>query len=70
MKLSSHKNQDFQSWDCCPQVLDYQDFLIIRCQIKGILLYLGITFPSTAVFPPLIPYGLSWYWTRLSAERS
>jgi len=65
MKLSFYKKQDFQSWDGSPQVLDYQDFLIIRCQIKGIVLYLGITFPSTAVFPLLIPYGLLWYTMEL-----
>jgi hypothetical protein len=26
----------FQFWDHSPQVLDYQDFLTIECQIKGI----------------------------------
>jgi len=29
----------FLSQDYSPQVLDYQDFQIIRCQITGILLY-------------------------------
>ena len=27
------------SWDCFPQVPNYEDFKIISCQIKGILLY-------------------------------
>jgi hypothetical protein len=34
----SGKKQNFWSWDYTPQVLDYQDFWIIRYQIKGILL--------------------------------
>jgi hypothetical protein len=39
MKLSSGKKQNFQSWNCSPQVLDYQDFQIFRRQTKGILLH-------------------------------
>jgi hypothetical protein len=34
----SGKEQHLHSWNYS-QVLDYQDFQIIRCQIKGILLY-------------------------------
>jgi hypothetical protein len=31
--------QNFQFWDYAPQVLVYQDFQVIRRQIKGIWLY-------------------------------
>jgi hypothetical protein len=34
----SGKEQNLHSWNYS-QVPDYQDFQIIRCQIKGILLY-------------------------------
>jgi hypothetical protein len=40
MKPWSGKEQNFSSWDYTPQMLDYQDFQIIRQQIKGILLYI------------------------------
>jgi hypothetical protein len=38
MTLLSGKEQNFWSWDYTPQMLDYQDFQIIRQEIKGILL--------------------------------
>jgi len=36
----SGKKQNFWSWDYSPQVLDYQDFQVLGCRIKGILLYI------------------------------
>jgi hypothetical protein len=33
------KKHNFWSWEHSPQVPDYQEFQIIRCRIKGILLY-------------------------------
>jgi hypothetical protein len=39
-KAFSGKQENFQSWDCVPQVSDYQHFQITGCRIKGILLYL------------------------------
>jgi hypothetical protein len=36
MKLFSGEEQNFQSWDCYFQVLDYQDFQIIGPQVEGI----------------------------------
>jgi hypothetical protein len=41
MKLFSGKKQNFRSWGYSLHVPDYQDFQIIRCQIKGILLHLN-----------------------------
>jgi hypothetical protein len=38
LSSSSGKKQNFWSWDYPPQVLDYQDFLITRSWINGILL--------------------------------
>jgi hypothetical protein len=38
MKPPSGEEQNFQSWDCYSQVLDYRDFQIIRPQVEGILL--------------------------------
>jgi hypothetical protein len=35
----SGKKKNVQSREYCPQVLDYEDFQIIGCWIKGILLY-------------------------------
>ena len=34
-----HKKKNFWSWDYSPQVPYYQDFQLLRCRIKGILLY-------------------------------
>ena len=39
-EVFSGKKKNFWSRDNSPQVPDYQDFWIIRCQIKGILLYI------------------------------
>jgi hypothetical protein len=33
------QKQNSPIWDYSPQVMDFQDFRIIRCQIKEILLY-------------------------------
>ena len=44
MKLVSGKQQNFWSWDCSPQVLNYQDFWVIGLRSKGILLYIKICF--------------------------
>ena len=33
------KSKTSRSWDYSSQVLDYQDFWIIGCQIKGVLIY-------------------------------
>jgi len=40
----SGKKQNFKPWDYSPQVLVYQDFQTIRCQIKGIFLYIHCIF--------------------------
>jgi len=47
VQITQDKNHDVScrwnfrshSWDCFPQVMNYEDFKIISCQIKGILLY-------------------------------
>jgi hypothetical protein len=46
MKLFSGKNQNFQSLDYSPQVLDRQEFEIIGLQIKKLLLYLSKQIPT------------------------
>jgi hypothetical protein len=40
----SGNKQNFESWDYSPQVLDYQDFQAIGCQIKEILLFIHCMF--------------------------
>jgi len=47
MKLFSGEEQNFQSWDCYSQVLDYQGYQIIRPQVEGILLYFHIDLTCT-----------------------
>jgi len=42
-KLFSGQKQNFQSWDCCPVMPDYQNFWITRHWIKGSLLYFLLT---------------------------
>jgi len=44
MKLLTGKKQKFQSWDYSPQVPNYQDFWITKCQIKEILQYMQCFF--------------------------
>jgi hypothetical protein len=39
-EVFSGKNQNFQSCDYSPQIVDYQDFCITRHQVNGILLYI------------------------------
>jgi hypothetical protein len=38
MKLFGGKEQNFWSLDKSRQVLDYQDFQTVKCQVQGILL--------------------------------
>ena len=35
----SGRGQNIQSWNNSSRLLDYQDFVIIGCQFKGMLLY-------------------------------
>ena len=51
----SGKKQDFHSWDYCYQVLDNEDFQIIRRQIKGILQYVWDSFQMVS-FCRLVEY--------------
>jgi hypothetical protein len=39
MKIFYGNKENFRSRDYTPWVLDFQDFRIIGCRIKGILLY-------------------------------
>jgi hypothetical protein len=40
--LLAKKQKNFRSWDYSPKVPDYQDFQIMGCQIKRILLFTPI----------------------------
>ena len=54
-------NTKFPVLGLSPLVLDYQNFQIIRQQIKGILLYLGEKF----LFNSAGPYGIGRMWVHL-----
>ena len=55
----SGKNQNFQSWDKSPQVLNYQNFCTTRHQINGILLYCNSQFSSGYVWIIILIHNIT-----------
>jgi len=52
MKFLSGKKQNFQSWDCSLEVLDFQDFRIGGHLINGI---------SAACYSVIVTHRASWH---------